>query len=124
MSAAVKRITLLLFMLLPVSAATQAEADIHHLVFVWLNAGAAAQQLDATIEASQALAAIPGVHNFKVAKAIASDRAVVDDSFSFAITMTFASSIDMQRYLVSDVHQSYLRDHIKGKASKVVVHDF
>jgi hypothetical protein len=120
----VKMLTRLLLILLPLSTATQAATDIHHIVFVWLKTDASSQQLEATIQATRSLADIPGVEDFKVAKAIASERAAVDDSFSFGITMRFKSHDDMQTYLADDIHQAYLRDHIKGKASKVVIHDF
>jgi len=124
----VKTLTLALLILLPLSttaqAATETVEDIHHLVFVWLEADASNQQLESTIEATQMLANIPGVEGFKVAKAIASERAAVDDSFSFGITMRFKSHADMQSYLADDIHQAYLRDYIKGKAAKVVIHDF
>jgi len=124
----VKKLTLTLLILLPLStaaqAATEAVEDIHHIVFVWLEADASNQQLEATIAATQALANIQGVEDFKVAKAIASGRAAVDDSFSFGITMRFKSHADMQHYLADDLHQAYLRDYIKGKAAKVVIHDF
>lgn len=120
----IKAVTLLLLILLPVSAVAQATGDIHHVVFVWLKADTTPQQLEDTLDATQTLAGIPGVEDFKVAKAIPSARAAVDDSFSFGITMRFKSQAVMQYYLAHDTHQAYLRDHIKGKALKVVIHDF
>jgi len=124
----VKTVTLLLLILLPINAAaqatTQAATDIHHLVFVWLKTDTTPQQLEDTLDATQTLAGILGVEDFKVAKAIPSERAAVDDSFSFGITMRFKTHAVMQHYLAHDIHQAYLRDHIKGKAAKVVIHDF
>lgn len=97
---------------------------IHHVVLVWLNADTSEEQLQATINATWPLNNIDGVHHLKVARALPSDRKLVDDSFSFGITMTFESQEVMQAYLEDPAHIQYLKEHIKGKAEKVVIYDF
>lgn len=119
-----KKLTLLLLILLPVSTTTHAADDIHHIVFVWLMPDTPNHALEETLRATQKLASIAGVEDFKVAKALPSERATVDDSFSFGITMRFTSDADMQRYLADDIHKNYVRNYIKGKTAKVVIHDF
>lgn len=123
-----------LFTLLSLAAHSQASTPlaaqpentvqpVHHIVLVWLE-DSSDRTLQKTIDATWALANIPGVSQLKVARAIASERAIVDDSFSFGITMRFADTDSMTQYLAHPGHQAYLQSQIKGKVSRVQVYDF
>ena len=97
---------------------------VHHIVLVWFPPGTPADQIETVIQQSRALAGIKGVSSLKVGKAIASDRAIVDDSFDIGISMQFDSVEAMNRYLVHPQHKAFVSTYIKGKASKLLVYDF
>lgn len=101
-----------------------AAEDIHHLILVWQKQNTPAEQTASFLQATGKLADISQVKSLKVRTAIESDRPVVDDSFDYAVLMTFASQEDMQHYQEHPQHVQFLNDHVKGKMEKIVIYDF
>jgi hypothetical protein len=71
---------------------------------------------------SRDLAKLPGVRNLVVGNAVPSDRALVDDSFDFALSMQFASEQSMNAYIVHPDHQRYVGE-LKPHIAKILVYD-
>jgi hypothetical protein len=98
--------------------------DIHHLILIWQKAGTPASQTETLLQETRYLEKIPGVKSILINTPVTSDRPVVDDSFSYAILMTFASAQDMQNYQQHPQHLQFLKDNIQGKMEKLVIYDF
>lgn len=95
-----------------------------HLVVCWLNDDAITKDLAMVLSETEKLSLIPGVTDFEVGTAIKSEREIVDDSFTFAISMKFKNVEEMQTYLASPEHVSYVNSILKPRLKKVVVYDF
>lgn len=98
--------------------------DIQHLILIWQKADTPASQTEALLRETRNLEKIPGVKSILIRTPVTSDRPVVDDSFSYAILMTFASVQDMQNYQQHPQHVQFLKDHVQGKMEKLVIYDF
>ncbi|MCP5325611.1 MAG: Dabb family protein [Oceanospirillaceae bacterium] len=101
-----------------------AAQDINHLILVWQKKDTPAGQTSAFLQATEQLASIEQVKSLIIRTAIESERPVVDDSFDYAVLMTFASQEDMQHYQDHPQHVQFLNDHVKGKMEKIVIYDF
>jgi len=95
-----------------------------HLVICWLDEAIKEDEIEMVIDETRKLSSIPGVQDFSVGKPVQSDRAVVDDSFTFAIAMRFRSQKEMESYLTHDLHVGYVNEILKPRASKITVYDF
>ena len=96
---------------------------VEHVVFVWLKEGYTEKGLELVIRESKALSSIPGIVDMKVGKALASDRAIVDDSFQVGIIMSFNSAVEMKSYLTHPDHVRRVKETLKPMSSKIVVYD-
>jgi hypothetical protein len=76
------------------------------------------------LEGAQALAEIPGVREFRSGSAVPSVRAVVDDSFAAAISMTFETQPELDAYGVHPIHMKFVEDCVRPYARRLVVYDF
>ncbi len=70
------------------------------------------------------LAEIPGVLEFRAGTAISSARAVVDDSFAVAISMTFHSAAELDAYLAHPIHAKFVEECVRPLSRRFVVYDF
>lgn len=96
---------------------------ITHVVVFWTNKPSeqpSAQLIDA---ARRLLAEIPGVENFRAGKAMASERAMVDDSFAIAISMDFADDAALQAYQIHPAHKEFVVEYAKVLAPRYIVYD-
>lgn len=117
-----------ILLLLPLGCAsipqTEPEQAIQHVVLCWLkepgNAGHRAQ----IMEVSKTFRSIPGVLEVRVGEVIASDRAIVDDSFDVAILVVVPDVRRLQEYLDHPIHQQAKQDVLLPLVDKVVVYDF
>lgn len=106
------------------STAHSTESPLSHVVIVWLNDGVSEGQLTDILDKAKVLSAIEVVQDVKIGLAVASARATVDDSFSFALTVEFNNSADMQTYLAHELHLEYVNSVLKPVLKKIVVYDF
>ena len=93
---------------------------IHHLVFIWLKEEGA---YDTIAQAAKDLKNIQGVRNFKTAKAIKSEREVVEDSYHMVLSMQFDNQESLDDYLNCKKHQRFLA-LLKPYLEEVKVFDF
>ena len=118
---------LIILMALPLqvlSAGEEGEGIITHVVVCWLNADITDNELENVIEETRKLQSIPGLLELHVGTSIGSDRVIVDDSFTFAVSMKFNSVEDMKAYLTHEKHVAFVNNVLKPKLDKIVVYDF
>lgn len=96
---------------------------ITHVVVFWTDKPHAENQ-QALIEGSKKLGEIPGVLEYRYGKPVESTRGAVDDSFSAAISMTFANQEDADAYQVHPIHKEFLETTFKPNVKRFVVYDF
>ena len=76
------------------------------------------------IREAKKLASIPGVEDLSAGKSIKSDRDIVDDSFTFGISMKFKNVEEMNAYLKHDRHVNYVKNILKPRTLRITVYDF
>ncbi len=111
---------LMCLLICPLAAAE----PINHVVLVWLKPEISTDQRDAIMQAGQQLLDIPGVISVHSGLPVASERAIVDDSFSFGITIELPDQGAIQGYLQHPIHVDYVATHIQQNAAKLVIYDF
>jgi hypothetical protein len=96
---------------------------ITHVVIFWTdkNDPQARQKL---LEGTRLLADIPGVLEYRQGPPVPSPRGVVDDSFTAAISMTFASTADADAYQTHPLHVKFVQEYVKPLVKRFVVFDF
>ncbi len=115
--------TALLLLTLLASLPLQA-ATLSHVVLVWMPAGASAEDIEAAMSHSAELMAIPGVVAVKAGRPLASERPVVDDSFTFGVHIELQDKAVLPGYLQHPVHVEYVDRYLKGKMEKLLIYDF
>ena len=104
--------------------APAAEHPVTHLVLVWLKDPGNAEHRARVIDATRALAGIPGLEDLQVGEPVPSDRAIVDDSFDVGIAMVFVSKQALDDYLVHPRHQAAVANVLKPLCARFTVYDF
>ncbi|MDX1296213.1 MAG: Dabb family protein [Sulfurimonadaceae bacterium] len=97
---------------------------INHVVVCWYNDTVDEATLKRAMEATGEFEKIPGILEVSSGKAVASERAIVDDSFSMAVHIRAASKEALDAYLVHPIHKRFVEAYVKGKTERVVVYDF
>lgn len=111
---------LMCLLLSPLASAT----PVNHVVLVWLKPEITTQQRDIIMQAGQQLQDIAGVISVHSGLAVASERAIVDDSFSFGITVELADKSVIKDYLEDPIHVNYVATHITSNVEKLLIYDF
>ncbi len=101
-----------------------AEQAISHVVMVWLKPDVTTTQQAEIMSAAQQLSEIPGVIGVQAGLPVASERDIVDDSFSFGINISLSDASAIDGYLNHPIHVNYVDTYIKGKANKLLIYDF
>ena len=122
-------ITLLLFTNMMFACGTpmaskSPNTPINHVVLLWLKPDTNKNQINKIIKQSEILKSIPGVFNLKIGNPIKSNRAIVDDSFQVALSMSFKSQKELDNYLIHPTHQNFVKKKLKPLSKKIVVYDF
>jgi hypothetical protein len=107
-----------------ISTTHSADQPLTHVVIVWINDGVSAEAIDEIINKSKVLSTIDVVQNIKIGRPVASERAIVDDSFSFAMSVQFKNDAELQKYIVDETHREYVQSEVKPFLKKLVVYDF
>ena len=106
------------------TASAEENKKVTHVVMVWLKQPGNEQQRNAFIKASEQLSDLPGIVNRHVGVVKASDRAIVDDTFDVAVTVTMESEAALKAYLQNPKHKKILKEKIKPLTNRVVAYDF
>lgn len=117
---------LLFIALLCTSYFTHAKEDqrVSHVVVVWLKEPGNAQMREQFIKASRALESLPGVVSRHVSAVIPSERAIDDDTFDVAVTVTFENASALKKYTQNKKHKNMLKEQLKPLVNRVVVYNF
>lgn len=93
----------------------------HHVLF-WLNANTTEEQKIAFKKGLESLKEIETVKTFHIGTPAPIDRAVVDITYSFSLTIFFEDMAGHDVYQVHQLHQSFL-DEFRVLFEKVVIYD-
>ncbi len=108
----------------PDGAAAVPARGVTHVVLVWLDPALPETRVESIIQATAVLAEIDEVRALHFGRAVPSTRDLVDDSFTFGIILQFDSVEGMQRYQAHPKRDVYVREHVAGRAVKVIAYDF
>ena len=119
----------LAFILVTFNYTTMAEENlpqgkVHHLVVFWLIKPGDSDDRAALIDATTSFRKIPGVLSVSAGLALSGDRAVVDDSFDVAITITFEDEAALASYQNHPIHVEAKEEMLKSLVDKFIVYDF
>jgi len=119
------QVSVLCFLSLTVnSVSAQENKKITHVVMVWLKQPGNEQQRTQFIKASEQLSDLPGIISRHVGVVKTSDRAIVDDTFDVAVTVTMENEAALKAYLNHPKHKELLKEKIKPLTNRVVAYDF
>jgi hypothetical protein len=94
-----------------------------HCVFFWLKDGLSAAERAEFEEKGRALASLPSVVTGTFGTPAATDRPVIDRSYSYGLMVVFKDEAGHDAYQVDPVHDAFRKDCAKYW-SKVVIYDF
>jgi len=106
------------------SVLAEGNKKITHVVMVWLKQPGNEADKTAFIKASEELNKLPGIISRHVGVVKASDRAIVDDTFDVAVTVTMKNKAALDAYLNHPKHKKILKEQIKPLTNRVVAYDF
>lgn len=120
-----KKLIIILILVMGFGGASYAsEQKITHVVVVWLNDDLTETQIDDIINQSKFLENLAVVDDMKIGRPIPSERPIVDDSFTFALSVTFKNAADMKLYSVDKSHLEFVNTVLKPVLKKIVIYDF
>ena len=93
-----------------------------HTVYFWLQEGLDRAQLEEFEEGLKRLLTISHVREAYWGKPAGTPRDVVDNSYSYSLTMFFKSTAEHDKYQVDDVHNEFIAKN-KDKWKRVQVYD-
>lgn len=96
---------------------------VDHLVLLWLKRPGNEADKQKLHAAAEELKQIPGILSIRHGGALASDRAVVDDSFDVAYVTTFDSVASLHAYDPHPVHKKLADEVIVPLCKKIIVYD-
>jgi hypothetical protein len=123
-NAFVVTVTGLLLFICTAAGAEFSNKGVVHAVYLWLKKQGDEQHIRQLLLATDRLREIPDVLDIHYGETIASDRAIVDDSFDVGIYVYFSDAAAMKRYLVHSTHKRIVNEDIKHIVDRIVVHDF
>ena len=94
-----------------------------HNVFFWLKDGLDDGEVAAFEKGLQSLCGIEFVTSGFYGKPAATDRPVIDSSYSYGMMLTFDDKMAQDAYQVSETHQQFLAEH-RAKRTRVLIYDF
>ncbi len=96
---------------------------ITHLGFFWTDKQDDEATQRVLAAARELLTSIPDMENFHAGTAMSSPRGSVDDSFSVAISMQFATEEALQAYLQHPRHVQFVNDYVKKDVRRLLIYD-
>ncbi|WP_276088715.1 Dabb family protein [Pedobacter sp. JY14-1] len=94
---------------------------VHHVLF-WLKADTTDSQKQDFRKGLESLRNIETVKTFHIGTPAPIERAVVDTTYTFSLTLFFEDLAGHDVYQVHDIHQSFL-DQFRALFDKVVIYD-
>lgn len=100
------------------------QGNVHHLVIFWLINPGDSDDRAALIDATKTFRKIPGVLSVSAGLPLAGDRAVEDDSFDVAITITFEDEAALASYQNHPIHVQATEELLKSLVDRFIVYNF
>lgn len=94
---------------------------IHHVYF-WLKNPDRTQDLDLLIEGLRKLSEVKTIHSFHIGRPAATNREVIDRSYSVSWCLFFRNKADQDSYQEDPIHKKFVED-CAALWSRVVVYD-
>ncbi len=104
--------------------AYSADKTITHVVVVWLNDGVSEAGITAVMKRANVLSEIVSVRGMKIGRPVVSARKIVDDSFTFAISVEFSTEEEMQQYLADPIHVDFVQSALTPVLKRILIYDF
>lgn len=124
-------LTLLMLVNQTLGAETSIDSEahkIHHVVIVWLKQHGDSTVQQQYINASLAFAELPGVEQYTVGTPAAIQRErinpALDESYDLAITSTYRSQQDYERFLKHPDYVKVAQEVLKPLVEKYKIYDF
>ena len=96
---------------------------LNHTVLFWLKTTLSKESLQAFQKGLESLKGISDVESVIVGKPTATDRPVIDRSYTFGLNVVFKSMAEHDRYQVHPIHKKFL-ETFSSYWTKVLVYDF
>ncbi len=93
-----------------------------HAVYFWLKPETTPAQVRQYEELALAMSAIPGVKHLWLGRPAATDRPVIDRSYSYALTVVFSDPAAEEVYQKHPIHDTF-REKCGTFWNKVVIYD-
>ncbi len=111
-------------LLLPGCQTTPPAGPVNHVAIFWLKDHGNAGDRAKLIGTAETLRKIPGVVSVSAGPCIPSARPIEDSSYDVAVSFTFASKADLDRYLEHPRHKAIVNEVVKPLVKKITVYDF
>lgn len=95
-----------------------------HVIMVWLKQPQNPTARHQFIEASRQLNSLPGIINRHVGVVVPTDKAMVDDTFDVAVTVTLNSRQAFENYMSHPKHLEIIEKKLKPLVNRIVAYDF
>jgi len=93
-----------------------------HSVYFWLNDDLSAERKSRFIEGIRSLTTIDCVQTGFIGVPAATNREIIDASYSYALVLSFADAAAQDAYQVHPVHDAF-RENCGGSWKKIVIYD-
>ena len=105
----------------PTKAQKPGKSDFMHIVYIWLKNPE--KDLQKVMSATEAfIKQVPTVNSYFIGTPAGTDRSVVDNSYSFNITVGFNDAESQDKYQIHPAHVKFVEEN-KDLWNKVVVYD-
>ena len=99
-------------------------AKLYNTVIFWLKPDTPAAKVDEIARAVKSMEQLPMVEQVLVGTPVMSDRAVVDDSFSIAFTMTFKDNASLSAYNTDPYHKKISSEVTLPHVVRGLIYDY
>ena len=93
-----------------------------HSVYFWLNDDLSPERKTRFIEGIRSLTAIDCVSQGFIGVPAATNREIIDTTYSYALVLSFADAAAQDAYQVHPVHDAF-RENCGGSWKKIVIYD-
>jgi hypothetical protein len=93
-----------------------------HSVYFWLQDDLSPERRTKFIEGIRSLTTIDVVKMGFIGVPAATNREIIDQSYSYALVLSFANAADQDAYQVHPVHDAF-RENCGGSWKKIVIYD-
>ena len=93
-----------------------------HSVYFWLRSDLTPAEKTRFVEGIRSLSTIDCVEHGFFGVPAATNREIIDQSYSYALVLSFANAADQDAYQVHPVHDAF-RENCGGSWSRIVIYD-